>query len=114
MGITSAQIGGLFTRLFQKGDPVAAMAAGKGPVTAEWAKAHGFKQYRTPGVPAARETLKVVSEGTTLYGVYAKRRAAKGRIKEAKKETKKKRAEAELRRKQERLLRRPSRERGIL
>lgn len=93
---------------------MAAMAAGKGPVTAEWAKTHGFTQYRAPGVPATREMLKVVSEGTTLYGVYAKRREVKERIKKTKKETKKKIAEADLRRRQSRLLRRPSRERGIL
>jgi len=114
MGITSAQIGSFFTKLIQKGDPHAAMAAGKGPVTTEWAREHGYKQFRAPGVPLTRESFKLAGEATSLYGIYARDKETKKRIKKVKKETKKKKTEAEIRRRKSRLLRRPSRERGIL
>lgn len=114
MGLTSANIGSLFTKLFQKGDPQAAMAAGKGPVTAEWAKTHGYKQFRSPDIPLTTKSLGLAGEVTSLYGVYAKDRATKKHIKKVEKETKKKKLLAEERRVKSRLLRRPSRERGIL
>ena len=114
MGLTSAKIGSLFTKLLQKGDPHAAMAAGKGPVTAEWAKTHGYKQFRTPDIAATKESVKLAGEVTSLYGVYAKDKITKKRIKEVEKETKKKKLLAEERRVKNRILRRPSRERGIL
>lgn len=114
MGLTSAKIGSLFTKLLQKGDPQAAMAAGKGPVTAEWAKTHGYKQFRTPDIAITKESVKLAGEATSLYGIYAKDKATRKRVKQVEKETKKKKLLAEERRVKSRILRRPSRERGIL
>lgn len=114
MGLTSANIGDFFTKLLQKGDPHAAMAAGKGPVTAEWAEAHGYKQFRTPNIAVTKESVKLAGEVTSLYGTYAKDKATKERIKAVKKKTKKKKLLAEERRVKSRILRRPSKERGIL
>jgi hypothetical protein len=114
MGLTSANISSFFTNLLQKGDPLAAMTAGKGPVTAEWAKTHGYKQFRTPDIAVTKEVTKLAGEATSLYGTYAKDKAAKKRIKAVKKETKKKKLLAEERRVKSKILRRPSRERGIL
>lgn len=114
MGITSTQIGSFLTKLIQKGDPHAAMAAGKGPVTAEWAAEHGYTQFRSPGVPLTKESIKLAGETTSLYKTYAQDKERKKRIKEVKKDTKKKKLMAEERRQKSRLLRRPSKERGIL
>lgn len=100
--------------MLQKGDPQAAMAAGKGPVTAEWAAAHGYKQFRTPSVPITKETVGLAKEGTSLYGTYAKAAETKKRVKKVERETKQKKLLAEEKRKKSRILRRPSRERGIL
>jgi hypothetical protein len=112
MGLSVDKLGNFLTNLLQKGDPSAAMAAGKGPVTAEWAKAHGYTSS------SVALSLKGVSEttpaGISLYSVYAKQQQEKGRIKAVKKTAKKKQIEEEDRRKKKRLLRRPSRERGIL
>jgi len=114
MGLSADKLGSFFTKLIQKGDPQAAMAAGKGPVTTEWAASHGYKQFRSPDIPLTRESLKLVGEAASIYGIYAKHKETKKRIKTVKKETRKKKTEAELRRRRSRLLRRPSRERGIL
>lgn len=114
MGLSAEKIGSFFTKLLQKGDTAAAMAAGKGPVTAEWAAAHGYTQYRRPGTAEIKGIAEVIPASVSLYGVYAKEKQTKERTKSAKKETKKKKIEEEDRRKKNRLLRRPSRERGIL
>lgn len=114
MGLSVDRIGSLLTKLLQKGDPSAAMAAGKGPVTPEWAAAHGYTQFRTPGASTLKGTAEVLPSGISLYGLYAKDKQRKERAKTAKKETKKKKIEEEERQKKSRLLRRPSRERGIL
>lgn len=90
------------------------MAAGKGPVTAEWAKTHGYKQYRVPNVPLTKASVKLVGEGASLYGTYAKAAETKKRIKKVEKETEEKKISAEKRRRDSRIMRRPSRERGIL
>ena len=114
MGINSEQIGSFFTKLIQKGDPQAAMAAGKGPVTAEWAAQHGYRKFRSPSIPSAKESLEMAGDVGSLYTIYAKHQEQKKRIRKVKDETKKKRREIEERRRTGRLLRRPTRERGIL
>lgn len=114
MGLSADKIGSFFTKLLQRGDPSAAMAAGKGPVTPEWAAAHGYTQYRTPSIPTIKEVSEITPSGISLYSIYAKERQEKKRIKTVKKTVKKKKIEEEERRKKSRLLRRPSRERGIL
>lgn len=114
MGLPVDKIGSLFSKILQKGDPGAAMAAGKGPVTAEWAITHGYKQYRTPGMPSAAGTLETAKVGTSLYSIYAKERIERKRIQQVERTTKRKKVVAEEERKKRRLLRRPSRERGIL
>jgi hypothetical protein len=114
MGLSADKIGSFFTKLLQKGDPRAAMAAGKGPVTPEWAAAHGYTQYRTPGMPTVKGAAEVAPSGVSLYGIYAKEKREKKRIKAVEKTAKRKKSEEEDRRKKSRLLRRPSRERGIL
>jgi aromatic ring hydroxylase len=114
MGLTADKIGGLFTKLLLKGDPGAAMAAGKGPVTPEWAATHGYTQFRTPGMPTIKEVAEITPAGVSLYSLYAKEKQQKERTKDIRKTTRKKKIEEEEKQKRSRLLRRPSRERGIL
>ena len=114
MGLSTEKVGSFFTGLVRKGDPRAAMAAGEGPVTAEWAKEHGYTQFRQPGMSATGEILKATKESTSLYGAYAKEKEKKKRLKKVEKETKRKKGLAEERKRKSRLMRRPSRERGIL
>jgi hypothetical protein len=114
MGLSADKISSFFTKLLQKGDPRAAMAAGKGPVTSEWAAAHGYTQFRTPGISTLKGAAEVLPSGVSLYGIYAKEKREKKRIATVKKTTKKKKVAEEEKRSKQRLLRRPSRERGIL
>ena len=115
MGLSAEKVGNFFTKLLQKGDPVAAMAAGRGPVTAEWAKKHGYtSQYMTSGALSLKDVAETTPAGISLYGVYAKEKQEKERVKAVKKGKKKKILEEEEKQKKSRLLRRPSRERGIL
>jgi hypothetical protein len=114
MGLSADKIGSFFTKLLQKGDPSAAMAGGKGPVTPEWAAAHGYTQFRTPGMPTMKGVAEVTPSGVSLYGVYTKEKQEKKRVEAVKKGVKQKKTEAEERKRKSRLLRRPSRERGIL
>lgn len=114
MGLNSAEIGSFFTKLLQKGDPATAMAAGKGPVTADWAAAHGYKQFRTPGIPTVKGVAEVATPSISLYALHVQRKQEKERIKDVKKTAKERVVKAEERQKRSRVLRRPSRERGIL
>jgi hypothetical protein len=114
MGLSADKIGSFFTKLLQKGDPHTAMAASKGPVTAEWAAAHGYTQYRSFGATELKGVAEAIPTGVSLYSIYAQKRQAKKRIESVKKETKQKKIKAEERQRKSRLLRRPSRERGIL
>jgi hypothetical protein len=117
MGLTSAKIGSLFTKLLFKGDPLAAVAGGAaehGPVTPAYAAAQGYKQFRGPGLTTVKETIKLAKEATSLYGTYAKDKETKKRIKKVEKDTKRKKQMEEEHRQKSRILRRPSRERGIL
>jgi hypothetical protein len=114
MGLSADKIGSFFTKLLQKGDPSAAMAAGKGPVTSEWAAAHGYAQYRTPSMPTMKGVSEATPAGISLYGIYAKGKQEKKRVEAVEKGAKQKKRLAEERRSKKRLLRRPSRERGIL
>lgn len=114
MGLTADKIGSLFTKLLLKGDPGAAMAAGKGPVTPEWAAAHGYTQFRAPGASTVKGVAEITPAGVSLYSLYAKEKQQKERTRDIKKTTRKKKIEEEKRQKKNRLLRRPSRERGIL
>jgi hypothetical protein len=114
MGLSSSNIGSFLTKLLQKGDPQAALAAGKGPVTAEWASTHGYRQLRTPGIALTTESIKIAGEAAGLYSLYDKHGEQKKREKKVKKDTEKKKIAAEEHKRMSRLLRRPSRERGIL
>jgi hypothetical protein len=114
MGLNSAEIGSFFSKLLQKGDPAAAMAAGKGPVTADWAATHGYKQFRTPDMPTIKGVAEVATPSISLYALYAQRKQEKERIENVKKTAKQKVVKAEERVKRSRILRRPSEERGIL
>lgn len=114
MGLSADKIGSFFTNLLQKGDPRAAMTAGRGPVTPKWAAAHGYTQYRTPDMPTMKGISEVTPTGVSLYSVYAKEKQEKKRVATVKKKTKQKKTEIEERQRKGRLLRRPSRERGIL
>ena len=61
-----------------------------------------------------RAAVEMVEAGASLYTQYAQHQESEKRAKKVKKETKRKISDAEERRKKSRLLRRPSRERGIL
>lgn len=114
MGLSADKMGSFFTKLLQKGDPAKAMAAGEGPVTANWAAAHGYKQFRTPGAAEIKGLSEIATPGISLYALHVQRKQEKERIKDVKKEAKQKTVKAEERQRRSRILRRPSRERGIL
>ena len=61
-----------------------------------------------------KESLEALESGANLYTLYAQHQELKKKQKTIKKETKKKLHATERQRKARRILRRPSRERGIL
>jgi len=115
MGTTGslAQLGLYLHSLTRKGDQAAAMAAGKGPVTAEWAKEHGYTEP-VVDLPSAKSVTELSRGGAEIYKLYVGKRIIEERKEKVKKETRRKLEEQRRRAKERRLLRRPSRERGIL
>jgi len=115
MGISGSisQFGTFINSLIRKGDPEAAMAAGKGPVTAEWAKTHGYTKPIVD-LPEAKSVAELSRGGAEIYKLYVGQKMIRERKEKVKKETRRKIKEQRRRTKEGRLLRRPSRERGIL